>query len=45
MKRLALPAVFLLAVCGGCTSTSLRGQEVRVTKYESDVAGCRFIGL
>jgi hypothetical protein len=36
--------IVILAPCVGYTSTSLKGERVRATKHESDVADCRLLG-
>jgi hypothetical protein len=38
-----LTLVLLTAGLGGCSSLSLKGQQVRSTRHESEVADCRFI--
>lgn len=47
MKRALLARLLLVVVLlpsTACVSLSLAGEKVRVTKYESDVAGCRYLG-
>ena len=34
----------VLGSSAACVSLSLAGEKVRVTKYESDVEGCRYLG-
>lgn len=40
--RLGLALLLLTSVA--CVSLSLAGEKVRVTKHESDVEGCRYLG-
>jgi hypothetical protein len=42
LSRMALVILSLSAM--SCVSLSLAGEKVRVTKHESDVEGCRFLG-
>lgn len=41
-SRIGLVILSLSSI--GCVSLSLAGEKVRVTKHESDVEGCRFLG-
>ena len=43
--RLCKTSLVILSLASvGCVSLSLAGEKVRVTKHESDVEGCRFLG-
>ena len=39
-----LGLALLLLTSAACVSLSLAGEKVRVTKHESDVEGCRYLG-
>jgi hypothetical protein len=39
---IGMAALLLFSVA--CVSLSLAGEKVRVTKHDSDVEGCRFVG-
>lgn len=46
MKRPFLATLFVIpmAVITACTSVSLKGERVRVTKADSDVTDCKLLG-
>lgn len=45
IPRLCRTCVVILSLSAlACVSLSLAGEKVRVTKHESDVEGCRFLG-
>ncbi len=47
MRRLVLLIVLIASSALGlsaCTSLSLKGEQVRTTDHESDVAGCKALG-
>jgi hypothetical protein len=40
----SLGLALLFLTSAACVSLSLTGEKVRVTKHESDVEGCRYLG-
>ena len=45
LSRLSRMAFVLLSLSSmACVSLSLAGEKVRVTKHESDVEGCKYLG-
>jgi len=45
IARFCKTGLVLLSLCSmACVSLSLAGEKVQVTKHESDVEGCRYLG-